>query len=50
MQWYLGIYLGYKIYGIWIAKLILDVYVFFGFNLMILFSDWNHISKQAISK
>jgi Na+-driven multidrug efflux pump len=50
LQWYLGVKMGMGIKGLWVAKLILEAYIFSAYCLMIYFSDWAKISEESAKR
>lgn len=50
LQWYLGLHLNMGIQGLWIAKLILEWYIFGTYFLLVSCQDWAKISQKSVER
>jgi hypothetical protein len=45
MIWLFGEYLGYKTAGVWIAKIIVELYIYVAFAHLLAKNDWNEVIR-----
>lgn len=46
-QLFLGFHLNWHLFGLWCAKIILEVYIFSAYSLLIQYADWKKIVIKA---
>ena len=44
LQWLLGFHYGWGLTGMWLGKLVLELFIFSAYNIMISCTDWNTVS------
>jgi Na+-driven multidrug efflux pump len=50
MAWLFAYHLNYGVVGLWIARIILEIFIYISFSSLVYLKDWNVIIQESLQR